>query len=64
MNVTKISYNGVNKETWLENGQYKERKSTFLDVGSLEKSGRDIHEDLRKNGMEEAPRKFVEIKEF
>lgn len=60
----KIAYNGINKVNWIEARDsliQKERKSTFLDINSLQKSGRDLQADLEKNGRQTAPREFVKL---
>ena len=58
----KVAYNGVNKASWLEDASYHKPVSTFLNVGDLQKSGRNLQADLEKNGLKEAPREFVGLK--
>lgn len=64
--IPKIAYNGLNKENWIEDrerlfAKTHPRKSTFLDINELEKSGRDLQADLEKNGMKTAPREFIKL---
>ena len=64
--LRKVSYNGINKENWIENRdplmqRSRRAKSTWLDVNSLENSGRDLQADLRKSGRHSVPRKFVKL---
>lgn len=58
--LPKISYNGLDKN-WIEDRTISVVKSTFLDVNSLEKSGRDLNGDLKMGGFKEAPRRFVQL---
>lgn len=62
----KIAYNGINQANWIEGrdslGQkQRQEKSTFLNINSLQKSGRDLQADLEKSGMQTAPREFVKL---
>lgn len=66
MTTYRMAYNGVDKENWIEcRDQFMTRnrqvKSTFLNVNQLEKSGRDLMNDLKKTGARSVPHRFVKV---
>ena len=66
MKIHHMAYNGVDKENWIEGRdqltiQNRRIKSTFLDVNRLEKSGRDLMNDLKKTGARSVPHRFIKI---
>lgn len=62
----KIAYNGIDRENWIEGRdplvqRGRRVRSTFLNINSLEKSGRDLQADLEESGMKSVPREFVKL---
>lgn len=65
--LKKVAYNGLDRETWMENRDfliYRQHPpgSSFLDVEALERSGRDLQrewETLEDKDLKPIP--FVEI---
>lgn len=64
--LKRISYNGLNKEIWVENRDflvYRQHPpgSSFLDIEALERSGRNLQQSHESEDDELLPISFVDV---